>query len=240
MDIGGCRINRGWRGDSHMGALARWRPWPGAAVDIDWTNRLYWFNGQVRSEAEFDSFTGAVFGAGAAKGLTGAGVAGNHDISIAWSKLGIAAPFTMATILRPTAVNGTVQTIVRASAAASPNINHSSHQISAANQLQHQTSVSTGSQALQSTAAINNNTVYAICSMIMTDKFYTAINGVAVNLGDASGSLPTYSLLRFLENMTDGQPFIGAIRRLIMFQHVGGAEPDNATNAALSATLMTA
>jgi len=214
-----------------------WAPYTGAEVHLDFVNQRYYWNGAERLSSDFTTFTGASFGTGLAAGLTGSGTAANHDISLTIAAMGITAPFTMACVVRPTNVNSTAQIIARLHASATPDGNHTSHQISTTNLLQHLTIVSSANQALQPSSAISNNTIYAISSVINTNLFYTAINGSAVDSGDLSGSIPTHHTLRLLENAAGNTPFTGAIRHILFFQHVGGAEPSNAQNAALSALL---
>ncbi len=196
----------------------------GAAVHLDFVNRRYYWNGNQRLEVDFATFTGAVFGTGAAAGLTGAGVAGDHDITIAWADLNISAPFVMATVFRPALLNGTFQFLVSLEAAETPGQNRTSHLIHTTDAARHQTIVGNVSQAVQSSSALTVDTNYAMATLVKADLFRNSVNGATAGAEDTSGSIPTYSLIRLLENRSNATPFTGAIRHVLFFQNTSGAE----------------
>jgi len=202
-----------------------WEPQAGVVADLDFVNRQYYWGGMRRTEGEFDTFTGAVFGSGATAGLTGAGTAADHNITLAWSKLNISAPFVVAVVFRPALINGTQQFLVNLEAAATPSQNRTSLVIATTNVSRHLTIVGNVSQAQQSSSgALTVDTNYCQATLIQTDLFRNSLNGATAGTEDTGGALPTYSLIRFLENVSNTSPFTGAVRRVLFSQQVGGAE----------------
>lgn len=203
---------------------APWEPQVGVVADLDFVNRQYYWGGMRRTEGEFDTFTGAVFGSGAAAGLTGTGTASAHDITLAWSKLGLVVPFVIGVVFRPALLNGTTQFLVSMEAAATPAQNRTAQFIATTNAARHNTLFGNVTQATQSSGALTVDTNYAMATLIATDLFRNSLNGATAGVEDTGGTLPTYSLIRFLENVSDTTPLTGAIRRVLFSQQVEGAE----------------
>lgn len=210
-----------------------------AATHIDFVNRRYRWDGRERAESDFATFTGAVFGAGNAAGLTGAGVAANHDITLNWSALNITAPFVVAVVFRPASLPSAIQFIVSLEAASTPAQNRSSIIIHSTNVGRHQTLVGNVSQAQQTFGALSIDTNYAMATLVQTDLFRNSLNGADAGAEDTSGTLPTYSLVRFLENVSNASPFTGAIRHVLFFQQTGGSEISQVDLNTLSGEAMT-
>lgn len=213
-----------------------WEPQAGVVADLDFVNRQYYWGGMRRTEGEFDTFSGAVFGAGAAAGLTGAGTASAHDITLAWSKLGITAPFVVGVVFRPALINGTQQFLVSLEAATTPAQNRTSLVIATTNAARHNTLVSNVTQASQSSAALTVDTNYAMATLVKADLFRNSVNGATAGVEDTGGSLPTYNLIRFLEASANLTPLTGAIRRVLFSQQIGGAEISQVDLNTLSGT----
>lgn len=220
------------------GVTTQWAPYSSTSVHLDFINRKYYWDGAERLEADFTTFTGAVFGSGAAAGLTGAGVAGDHDITIAWANLNISAPFVMATVFRPAVLPGTQMHIVNIDAAATPMQNRSTHTVTAASVASAATLVANVTQASQTSGTVLTiNTNNAIATLVQTNLFRNSVNGATSGAEDTSGSLPTYANLRFLESGSGTLPFQGAIRHVLFFQNTGGSEISQANLNSLSGEL---
>jgi hypothetical protein len=201
-----------------------WTPYSGAEVHFDFVNRRYFWNGLHRTESAFTTFTGASFGSGDATGLTGAGTAANHDITLNWSAVNISAPFVMAVVFRPALINGTQQQLVSIEAAATPAQNRTSQFIATTNAARHNTLVGNVSQVAQSSSALTVDTNYAIATLVQTNLFRNSLNGATAGAEDTSGTLPTFSLIRLLEAPSNNTPLTGAIRHVLFFQNTSGAE----------------
>lgn len=210
-----------------------------AAAHLNFVDRRYYWNGGERREGDFDTFTGAVFGSGAAAGLTGAGVAANHDITLAWAKLNISVPFVAAVVFRPSELDSVNQTIVCIEAAATPTDNLTRLQIASTNVARNFTTVGAATQASQVSGALSINTNYAQATLLQTNLFRNSLNGATAGAEDVSGSLPTYSLIRFLESPSGTAPFKGAARHVLFFQQTGGAEISQVDLNTLSGEAMT-
>jgi len=208
-----------------------------ASAQFDFVNRRYYWDGKQRLERDFTSFVGASFGTGDAAGLTGAGVAANHDITLNWSALNITAPFVVAVVFRPASLPSAIQFIVSLEAASTPAQNRSSIIIHSTNVGRHQTLVGNVSQAQQNSGALSIDTNYAMATLVQTDLFRNSLNGADAGADDTSGTLPTYSLVRFLENVSNNTPFTGAIRHVLFFAQTGGAEISQADLNTLSGVL---
>lgn len=196
----------------------------GASAHLDFVNRRYYWDGKQRLERDFTSFVGASFGTGDAAGLTGAGTATNHDITLDWAALNISAPFVVAVVFRPALLNGTTQFLVSVEAEATPAQNRTSQFIATTNAARHNTLVGNVSQVAQSSSALTVDTNYAIATLVQTNLFRNSLSGATAGAEDTSGTLPTFSLIRLLEAPSNNTPLTGAIRHVLFFQNTSGAE----------------
>jgi len=211
-----------------------------ASTHLNFVDRRYYANGKEFREGAFATFTGAVFGTGVAAGLTGSGTAASHDITLAWAALNISAPFVAAVVFRPALLNGTLQYMVNLEAATTPAQNRTSITIATTNESRHTTLVGNVTQAQQSSvSALTVDTNYCQATLIQTNLFRNSLSGSTAAAEDTSGTLPTYNLIRFLENVSNTTPYTGAIRHVLFFQQTGGSEISQADLNTLSGELAT-
>lgn len=207
-----------------------------AAAHLNFIDRRYYADGKEFREGAFATFTGATFGTGDEAGLTGTGTATDHDITLNWADLNITAPFVVAVVFRPALINGTVQTIISLDAETAPSQNRTTFTVHSTNGARNATTVANVAQSSQVSSALSVDTNYAMAGLVKTDLFRSSLNGATVGTEDTSGTLPDYSLIRFLE-IVSGFPFTGAIRHVLFFQQTGGAEISQADLNTLSAEL---
>jgi len=208
-----------------------------ASAQFDFVNRRYYWDGKQRLERDFSSFVGASFGTGDAAGLTGVGTAANHDITLDWSALNISVPVVAAVVFRPSELDSVNRTMVCIEAASTPTDNRTLLQIASTNVARNITTVGAATQANQTSGALTIDTNYAQATLLQTNLFRNSLNGATAGAEDVSGSLPTYSLIRFLENSGNVAPFKGAVRHVLFFQQTGGAEISQADLNTLTTAL---
>jgi len=208
-----------------------------ASAHFDFVANQHFWNGARRTTAEFTAFTGATFGTGDDAGLIGPGTATDHNISIAWADLNIAAPFVMVSVFRPKLLDGTTQMVISIEAASSISTNRTQFATDASNKIVHKTITGAVSQAFQESGPMTVDTNYAIATLVQTGLFRNAVNGATAGPEDLAGTLPTYSLLRLLEAAGNVFPFTGRLRHVLFFAQTGGSEISQANLNTLSGEL---
>lgn len=242
-----CGATRGTIWDGSRGQFAPngavymeglWTPQTDAEVHLDFINRGYYWNGSYRSENDFTTFTGANFVTESdAAGLTGVGSAAAQDISIAWSALGISAPFVVVSVFRPSALDSTNRTFLTIEAATTPVDNRIVQQVSNTNVARHQITTGAVAQASQVSSALTVDTNYAIGTLIQTNLIRNSLSGATAGAEDVAATLPTLSTLRLLEGPNGTTPYRGALRHVLLYQNTGGSEISQADLNTLTAAL---
>lgn len=217
---------------------APWEPQAGASVDIDFVSRQYYWGGGRRTEGEFVSFSGAVFGSGDNAGLVGGGTASAYDITLDFTAFAVSAPFVAAVVFRPTGINAAAQRMVDILATDTPGQNRTTFGIHTTNAARHTTVEGGVNQVTQTaTGSLSNDTTYCMATLLATDLFRNSLSGATAGTEDTGGALPTYALVRFMESDTGSLPFIGSVRRFLIYPQTGGAEISQVDLNTLSTTL---
>lgn len=186
-------------------------PAPGAAVDIDFVNRRYWWGGSSKLEANFTTFVlnGATFGA---NGLT---PTDTTDVTLALAGLGTFLPGALAAAVFHSGTPATTKCFFEID-------NNVQTQRVVLQQSTTRTlglvTVSSGTQANMSVAG---TTVIGprqgLAGSYNTNDFKYAANGVD-GTPDTAGNLPTaVATLRIGRSFTGADAALGSIARLVLF-----------------------
>jgi hypothetical protein len=189
-------------------------PYPRAALDLDFIKQRYWWNGRIRQTSEFATYTlnGSTFDE---KGLT---PTATIDVTVLLSGVGTLVPGSFAFVATQTAAPGTARVLFqmdntganeRVWAAQATTNNLTFTVIDGGAATASITVTGLGQLRRPSACAANYD----------TDNFLWAADGRA-GTADTSGTLPTVTHLRVGKGTTADSQFLGAISRIILFDHI--------------------
>lgn len=192
-------------------------PWQGAAIDLDFARRKYWWGGAEHVEADFTTFTlnGSTF---SSRGLA---PTDTIDVSLALAGLGTLVPGAYAAALYQTAAPGAAKVWFQMD----DNVNNNNRiACLQAASLACQGSVNVGGAGQ---AAINATTAMGFATLNVrhgfsfsyaANQFDVSGNGFA-GTPDTAGSVPTVTRLRILKSLTatTSPTGTGILSRLVLF-----------------------
>lgn len=202
--------------------------YPGQTADFDFVQRRYWWAGILRGLGSMTTFADVSFGAGITDGLV---PVPTTNLTLVWSALGLAAPFSFAVVYLPTSVPAANRTALRLHTDSNNVINVV--QNTAGNNVL--TVVTGGITQAAFTDAFTVNAKMAFAASIDTNSIIGSINGnAATGSPDTSATLPVPATVYFARAAAANVELLGALRRVIFF---AGAKTQGALNA-LTADLL--
>jgi hypothetical protein len=193
-------------------------PWPGAAADLDFVRRQYFWNGAARTEANFTTLVlnGATWGV---QGLDVSTATVNPDITISLATLAIAMPpcvYAFAGYFLSTpAASKTILEFDNAS-----NNERFFVNLTSGPQIQVQTVTGGVSQASQTPGSISTpSTRFGIAHSAQLNEVLAAGNGIGA-AADVVATMPTVTTLRLGANAGAGNWPPAILSRLLIFSAV--------------------
>ncbi len=202
-------------------------PFPGAIMDLDFINQVYFWNFGWRDTTDFATFTlnGSTFGF---NGLTPTSTV---DITVALSTIGSIVPFGIAAVFYPTSTPGATAFLVDISD------NTISNRVSLAQGTFPTMQVINGgvSQANPSGSPLTNGSgPYAYVGLAQDANFRFSLNGVSAT-AVLSGTTPTtLTTVRIARRIDTGTQPLGALARVVLFDGSMQQTQMNLTSALLS------
>lgn len=214
------------------GGGRRWAAIPGAAVDLDFRNRQYYWGGAQKVQADFTNFTLSGGASHGAAGIVCSGTAADVTVDILTATLGITFPCAMIVKFTPSIINATGRAAVTLSGAALAYAGIGIHTNDGGRVIV----VATTTQAQMTNTFMVVDTAYTIGGNFETNNILQTVNGATGAAADTSATLPSISSLIIGKVTGGGSPWQGTVHRVII---VSGAQTQSALNsyaAALHAT----